>query len=68
VLAAMHDLSLAGQYADRLLLLDHGHLVAQGSADQVLSEQRIASFYGANVQVLRVDGRVFVLPVRGARG
>jgi iron complex transport system ATP-binding protein len=67
VVSAMHDLSLAGQYADRLLLLDGGRVAADGRAADVLSEERIASHYGATVRVVRTDGAVFVLPVREAR-
>ena len=64
VVAAMHDLSLAGQYADRLVLLDGGRLVAEGSAASVLSEERIHAYYGARVEVVRRGGEVFVLPRR----
>ena len=64
VVSAMHDLSLAGQYADRLLLLDRGQVVAEGSAHEVLSEASIAAYYGANVRVIHENGRVFVLPQR----
>ena len=67
VVCAMHDLSLAGQYADRLLLLDQGRVAAQGSAAEVLSERTIAEYYGADVRVLREDSMVFVLPRRRAR-
>jgi cobalamin transport system ATP-binding protein len=65
VFSTMHDLSLAGQYADRLLLLDRGRIEAQGSPTDVLSEERIASFYGASVRIVRENGHVFVLPRRG---
>jgi cobalamin transport system ATP-binding protein len=64
VISAMHDLSLAGQFADRLLLLDCGRVVADGQAPDVLSEQSIAAHYGASVHVLHEDGAVFVLPRR----
>ena len=64
VVSAMHDLSLAGQYADRLLLLDRGRVVAEGGAADVLSEASIASYYGANVRVIRENGSVYVLPQR----
>jgi iron complex transport system ATP-binding protein len=64
VVAAMHDLSLAGQFADRLLLLDHGRIVAEGSAAEVLREDRISSYYGANVRVIREGKSIFVLPQR----
>jgi iron complex transport system ATP-binding protein len=64
VVCAMHDLSLAGQYADRLLLLDRGRVVGQGTPGDVLSEQVVARLYGADVRVLCEDGAVFVLPQR----
>ena len=65
VLAAMHDLTLAGQYADRLLLLDRGRVVAAGVVDDVLRDELISRHYGASVRVLRDDdGSIVVLPVR----
>ncbi len=64
VIAAMHDLSLAGQYADRLVLLDRGRLVGEGSAQEVLSAERIAAYYDASVEVVELGGAVFVLPRR----
>jgi iron complex transport system ATP-binding protein len=67
VVSAMHDLSLASQYVDRLLLMDRGTLVASGTAAEVLSEERIATYYGASVSVIHEDGRIFVLPRREAR-
>ena len=60
VVSTMHDLTLAGQYADRLLLLDGGRLVASGVADDVLTRELITEHYGA--EVLVVDGAV--VPVR----
>ncbi|MET3804227.1 iron complex transport system ATP-binding protein [Nakamurella sp. UYEF19] len=66
VISTMHDLTLAGQYADRLMLLNHGLIVAQGTAEEVLTEATVARFYGARVRiVLDEDGRPAVLPVRG---
>jgi iron complex transport system ATP-binding protein len=64
VLGAMHDLTLAGQYADRLALLDGGRLVAHGRPADVLTEQLIARHYRAHVQVVEVDGAPVVLPAR----
>jgi iron complex transport system ATP-binding protein len=61
VLAAMHDLTLAGQYASRLLLLSGGRIVAQGAPAEVLTEPLIAEHYGARVRV--VEGGA-VIPVR----
>ena len=64
VLCAMHDLTLAGQYADRLALLDLGSLVATGSPGELLTEEMISSYYGADVEVLHRPNGVFVLPRR----
>jgi len=64
VVTTMHDLTLAGQYAERLVLLDAGSVVAEGAAAEVLSAPNVAAHYGANVRVMEEDGRVFVLPVR----
>jgi iron complex transport system ATP-binding protein len=64
VISVMHDLSLAGQYADRLLLLARGVVVTDGDPHTVLTERMIAAYYDADVQVLHTHGSVFVLPTR----
>jgi iron complex transport system ATP-binding protein len=64
VLATMHDLTIAGQYADRLVLMDRGRIVASGPAADVLTEDNVARHYGARVRVLHDEGGLVVLPVR----
>ncbi|TMF43719.1 MAG: ABC transporter ATP-binding protein [Chloroflexi bacterium] len=65
VIAAMHELTLAGQYADRLALLVGGELVAVGAPAEVLTESAIASHYHAHVHVLSMNGSGrAVVPVR----
>jgi len=67
ILSAMHDLTLAAQFADRLALLSRGRLVAAGAAEEVLTEDAVLQHYGARVQVLRQEGgRVAVIPSRSA--
>jgi iron complex transport system ATP-binding protein len=51
VIAALHDLNLAAQYADRLVLLDGGELVADGSPRDVLTAERLRAVYGVDVLV-----------------
>ncbi|MNF17022.1 Hemin import ATP-binding protein HmuV [compost metagenome] len=48
----LHDLNLAARYCDRLWLLEHGRLCAEGTPVQVLSEERIADVFGAQVKVV----------------
>jgi iron complex transport system ATP-binding protein len=64
IVSTMHDLTLAGQYADRLALLDRGVIVAEGTPRVVLSSSNVSSYYGANVRVVHDDEGVFVLPLR----
>jgi iron complex transport system ATP-binding protein len=61
----MHDLTLAALYADRLLLLDRGRLVASGGAGEVLTQALIREHYGADVAVVGVpDAGPVIVPVR----
>lgn len=65
VVSAMHDLTLAGLYADRLALLHEGHLVVTGTAAEVLRAETLAEFYGVSVTVHHEpDGTVVVVPRR----
>ena len=53
VCAVLHDLNLAALWADRLLLLHRGELVAQGTAQQVLQADSLRRWYGAEVEIGR---------------
>jgi len=53
VVVVLHDLNLAGRYADDVWLLHRGRLAASGPWRQVLTAQRLGSVYG--VQVHRLD-------------
>ena len=65
VLSALHDLTLAGQFADRLMLLGEGRAVCTGKPDEVLTEESLAQHFGARVRVMRSDdGDLVVVPQR----
>ncbi|HET8683654.1 MAG TPA: ABC transporter ATP-binding protein [Micromonosporaceae bacterium] len=64
VLATMHDLSLAGEYADRLVLLAGGRVAATGPPRQVLTEELLARYYRARVRVVDGGQGPLVVPVR----
>lgn len=65
VISTMHDLTLAGQYTESLVLLDGGRAVAHGTPNEVLQEEVISRHYGARVRVIRSDtGEVLVVPAR----
>jgi iron complex transport system ATP-binding protein len=65
VVAAMHDLTLAGQYADEVVLLRQGTVRANGPAAAVLTDTTLEREYGARVQVISLpDGTRAVVPRR----
>jgi iron complex transport system ATP-binding protein len=64
VLATLHDLTLAGQFADRLVLLDRGSVVLDGTAREVVRSEELAACYGTALRVLEVDGGDVVVPIR----
>ena len=65
VISAMHDLTLAGQFADRLLLLADGRAVVGGKPDEVLTAESLSDHFGTGVSVLRSDeGDLVVVPRR----
>ena len=64
LVAAMHDLTLAAQYVDRMLLLEQGRIVADGAPREVVTEDALALHYEASVDVIRVNGRIAVVPRR----
>lgn len=52
VLVALHDLALAAQYCDELLLLNEGQLIASGEPNQVLTDTNLATAYKVSVDWL----------------
>jgi iron complex transport system ATP-binding protein len=67
VVSTLHDLTLAGLYADRLLLLAGGRVVDRGSAAEVLTPDRLRRHFGAHVTVLHGDDGPIVVPHRAIR-
>jgi iron complex transport system ATP-binding protein len=62
---ALHDLNLAIQYCDCLLLLDGGRIIAAGPPAEVVTAENIRAVYGAANCVYEVQGRPAVLPRAG---
>jgi iron complex transport system ATP-binding protein len=69
-LVVMHDLNMAAQYADRILLLQDGKLVACGTPSEVMTEARVLEVFGARL-VTGIDPKSnarYFLPVRAESG
>jgi iron complex transport system ATP-binding protein len=65
VVSAVHDLTLAAQFADRLMLVSAGGVVACGAPAEVLQEDLLSTCFGARVRVLPDgEGGLLVVPHR----
>jgi cobalamin transport system ATP-binding protein len=64
VISAMHDLTLAAQYADTVSLLGAGRIVSTGTPADVIREDLIAAHYGADVRVSYTEDGIVVFPIR----
>jgi iron complex transport system ATP-binding protein len=68
VVAVFHDLNLAAEYCDRLILLDQGRVVAAGTPVEVLTAEMILNVYGVSVFIGRnpvSDGPHVILAANG---
>ncbi|WP_105429186.1 heme ABC transporter ATP-binding protein [Neorhizobium sp. T6_25] len=64
VLAILHDLNLAAEFADHLVVLNHGRVVAEGACTETVNDEIIASVYGITGAVGRLPAAhiPYVLP------
>jgi len=65
VLMAMHDLNLASQYSDEIVMLDRGKVFAYGKSQSVLTKENIEAIYRVNVAIHRHGGVQHIVPVEG---
>ena len=61
VVAAMHDLTTAARFADRLVLIHDGQLVADGSPAEVLDATLLSHVYDTPLSVRTIDDDLVVL-------
>ena len=53
ILAVLHDLSLAAAFFPRLVLLDRGRVVADGTPAHVLTDERVREVFGVDPRFVR---------------
>jgi iron complex transport system ATP-binding protein len=65
IVAVFHDLNLASQYCDRIVILKNGSVRSQGSPREILTEELVEDIYGIRALVLHgEDGKPIVLSRR----
>jgi iron complex transport system ATP-binding protein len=65
VVMVLHDLSLAARYADHLVAMRDGRIVAQGAPRDVITPELLADVFGLHAAVLPdpVSDGVLVVPI-----
>lgn len=64
VISAMHDLTIAGQFVDRVVMLNSGRVVAMGPPGEVLRPGIISQHYKADVDVIETAEGTVIVPRR----
>ncbi|MDH3538919.1 MAG: ABC transporter ATP-binding protein [Acidimicrobiia bacterium] len=64
VISALHDLTFAAQFGDRVILLVGGEVAAEGRPERVLQAEVVSQHFGATVEVVEGRDGPLVLPVR----
>jgi len=64
VLAVVHDLGLAARFADRVLVIERGRIVADAAPQEALSPARVASVFGIEVTMVEAGERNVPYPLR----
>jgi iron complex transport system ATP-binding protein len=69
VVIIVHNLDLAGAYADRIAMISDGSIIADGSPAEVLTADRISDVYDYPVSIVADPntGAPLVVPVRAGR-
>ncbi|MEM2060643.1 MAG: ABC transporter ATP-binding protein, partial [Archaeoglobaceae archaeon] len=60
-IVTVHDINLALNYAEKVLVLKEGKIFAFGGRE-VVNEELLCAVYGIKAEIVRYDGRVFVIP------
>jgi len=63
-LMVLHDLNIAARYADKIIIMDKGKIIFYGPPGEVMSKDKIASIYGVEVHVGKIEDRLSVVPIK----
>jgi len=62
ILVVIHDLNIAAQLCDRLMLLHQGRMVKTGIPSEVLTQDTIQTYFEAETQILQNNGNPVIVP------
>ncbi|SFM53489.1 ABC transporter ATP-binding protein [Thermodesulforhabdus norvegica] len=63
VVVTLHDPNLASLFSDKILVINSGSKVAEGSPEEIITEDLIRRIYGVEVKKAFVNGQSIICPV-----
>ncbi len=63
VLMVVHDLNIAAQYSDRIVMMDRGKIVAAGKPEEVITKESVASIYGVDAEITMISNKPHIIPL-----
>ncbi|PTV97577.1 iron complex transport system ATP-binding protein [Rhodobacter aestuarii] len=63
VMASLHDLGLAARFCARIVVLDHGQIVADGAPEKVLTPDLLGRVFGIHCHIATVEGGLVLHPL-----
>ena len=68
VIMVIHDLNLASKYADKVVMLKKGKILAVGDPVATFTPENILYVYGVEALVKNEDGIPYIIPLRAKNG
>ncbi len=63
IIMVVHDLNIAAQYSDRIVIMDKGRIVGAGKPEEVITKESIAATYGVDAEITTVNNKPHIIPM-----
>ncbi len=61
VIVTLHDLDMAAKYADAMVFMKDGGIIAVGAPSEVVTEPLLKTVYDLDMRIVRTDGRLVIV-------
>jgi iron complex transport system ATP-binding protein len=62
-IVAIHDLYLASLYADKVIVLENGEIIAIGTPDEVFNRELLEKVYKVKIAITNLNRRKIIIPI-----
>ena len=63
IMMILHDINQAMKYADEIVGMQGGQIIARGEPEEVVTPEFLEQLYGIRLPVTEIDGRKYVMTV-----